>query len=138
MVRRGAGGRGGIAQHRANRSRHREGSQDDQQDDADSISPDHVSSIARPARQEPPQRRELHQGNPSFSGAWTARDLVIDCELADVKTTDQQVLYSKRAHMPSLQSQRSDDHASNRQGPDGRGPERQSADRNRTDGCSPD
>ena len=39
--------------------------------------------------------------------------------------------------MPSLQSQHPDDHASNCQGPDGCGAERQSPERNRTDGCGP-
>ena len=57
MVRRGAGGRGGIAQHRAHHSRHRYGGQDDQQDEADAMSRTHGSSIARGASQEPPQRR---------------------------------------------------------------------------------
>ena len=57
VVRGRAAGRGGVTQHRANRSRHRQGGEEQQQDDADAMSPAHVLSIARGARQEPPQRR---------------------------------------------------------------------------------
>ena len=45
------------------------------------------------------------------------------------------VLYFERAHLPSLEAQRTNDQTSDRQHPDGRGSERQSADRNRADGC---
>src|SRR5687767_4067368 len=48
MVRRGASGSGGIAQHRAHRPRHRQSSQDGQHDDTDrSLCQAHGSSIPR-------------------------------------------------------------------------------------------
>src|SRR5689334_4001732 len=56
MVRLGAGGCSGIAPHRTDGSRHRQGGQDHQHDEADSMSPAHPSSIARGTSQERPQR----------------------------------------------------------------------------------
>jgi hypothetical protein len=38
---------------------------------------------------------EVGSSSASFSGMWTSRDLAIDCEFADMQTTDPQVLYSK-------------------------------------------